>query len=197
MGLMTGKVAVVAGGGRGVGAECARLLASEGAKIVLADPEVRHARRIADEILSTGGSAMFLEHDPDDAGSWPRLFELASRLFGPAGIFVNAAASTAELSATETGTQCALASMIRTCGSGSIVNLAPQDGEALSDALHALTCAAAERSRSSGHAVRVNTVVPARAPAPDAREVARAVLYLASEDSNAFNGRQWLVHSPD
>ena len=37
MGRLDGRIAVVTGSGRGIGAECAKLMASEGAKVVIND----------------------------------------------------------------------------------------------------------------------------------------------------------------
>lgn len=196
MGLVTGKVAVIAGGAHGIGGACARLLAREGAKVVLADAPECPARRVADEILCQGGSAMYLPQDPCDTESWPRVFELASRLFGRAGIFVNATASGCRLSATEIGTRHALAAM-RGVQAGSIVHLVSADEAPVREALLALAQAATRCCRSGGEAIRINTVVPAGAPAPGEAEVARAVLYLASEDSCTLSGSELVVQPSD
>jgi hypothetical protein len=195
MGSMTGKVAVVAGGARGIGAECARLLAREGAKVILTDPEERPALRVTDEILSLGGSAMFMRQDPCDEASWPRVFELASKLFGRTGIFVNTVAEGCALTATEAGTRHALAAMRGGKDAGSIVHLAP-DGEELRDALRTLIRTTAQQCRDGGAPIRVNTVVPAPGTAPDAGDLARAVLWLLSEDARSISGSEWVVPPP-
>jgi 3-oxoacyl-[acyl-carrier protein] reductase len=40
-GLLAGQVAIITGSGQGIGAECARLFANEGAKVVVADVDAR------------------------------------------------------------------------------------------------------------------------------------------------------------
>src|SRR5260370_39453302 len=66
MGMLEGRVAICTGAARGVGAEVAKLMAAEGAKIVVVDPGVggageggdtRPAQATADEIKAAGGEA--------------------------------------------------------------------------------------------------------------------------------------------
>jgi 3-oxoacyl-[acyl-carrier protein] reductase len=40
-GLLAGQVAIITGSGQGIGAECARLFANEGAKVIVADVDAR------------------------------------------------------------------------------------------------------------------------------------------------------------
>jgi 3-oxoacyl-[acyl-carrier protein] reductase len=49
-----GRVALVTGGGRGIGAATARMLAAEGAKVAVSDLDEAPAREVADEIGSLG-----------------------------------------------------------------------------------------------------------------------------------------------
>ena len=67
MGMLDGRVAICTGAARGVGAEVAKLMAKEGAKIVVVDPGVggageggdqRPAQATADEIKAEGGEAV-------------------------------------------------------------------------------------------------------------------------------------------
>lgn len=62
--LCEGKVAIVTGGGRGLGAAYCRALAAEGARVVVADITEDGAREVADEI---GGLAVTV--DVSDAAS--------------------------------------------------------------------------------------------------------------------------------
>lgn len=54
MGRMTGKVAIVTGAAAGVGAATARLLAREGARVVVADIDAEGAALCAEAITSDG-----------------------------------------------------------------------------------------------------------------------------------------------
>ena len=51
------KVAIVTGGGSGIGAEISRELAEEGASVVVTDINIDAAQAIADEIIAAGGKA--------------------------------------------------------------------------------------------------------------------------------------------
>lgn len=50
--LLDGKVAVITGGGRGIGEASARRLAEHGAKVILADMDLPSAQAVADDLLS-------------------------------------------------------------------------------------------------------------------------------------------------
>lgn len=64
-----GKVALVTGGGSGLGEAIGKLLAKRGAKVVLTDIKLDAAQRVAKEIAAAGGTAMALQQDsakPED-----------------------------------------------------------------------------------------------------------------------------------
>jgi NAD(P)-dependent dehydrogenase (short-subunit alcohol dehydrogenase family) len=67
MGELEGRVALVTGGGSGIGAGCARRLAEEGATVVIADFDQSAAERVAAEIRPPRGSGR-----SDRWGGWPR-----------------------------------------------------------------------------------------------------------------------------
>jgi NAD(P)-dependent dehydrogenase (short-subunit alcohol dehydrogenase family) len=56
--LLAGKVAVVAGGGRGIGAATSHMLARAGAAVCVIDLEIERADRVVAEIISDGGRAI-------------------------------------------------------------------------------------------------------------------------------------------
>lgn len=58
---LSGKVAIVTGGGNGIGAACCRMLAEYGATVVIADFKLAAAQTLADEIIARGGKAMAVE----------------------------------------------------------------------------------------------------------------------------------------
>ena len=51
------KVAIVTGGGSGIGAEISRELAAEGASVVITDIKIDAAQTVVDEIIAAGGKA--------------------------------------------------------------------------------------------------------------------------------------------
>lgn len=85
---MAGKVAIVTGGASGIGAACARLLAREGAKLVITDIDAAGGAALAGEITETGGSAMFLEQDVTDEARWPEVIASAERTHGRLDVMV-------------------------------------------------------------------------------------------------------------
>jgi 3-oxoacyl-[acyl-carrier protein] reductase len=58
MGRVEGKVALVTGGGRGIGREICLKLASEGAKVVVNDLDTQPAKEVVEAIRSGGGEAI-------------------------------------------------------------------------------------------------------------------------------------------
>jgi NAD(P)-dependent dehydrogenase (short-subunit alcohol dehydrogenase family) len=60
---LQGKVAIITGSGHGLGAETARVLASQGARVVVADIHGEAAQAVVAEIEGTGGVAMAVQVD--------------------------------------------------------------------------------------------------------------------------------------
>ena len=73
MGRLEGKVAIVTGAGSGIGEATARLMAREGASVVVADINGTEAERVAGEL----GSAVAVEVDVSDEASVVRMVETA------------------------------------------------------------------------------------------------------------------------
>jgi NAD(P)-dependent dehydrogenase (short-subunit alcohol dehydrogenase family) len=89
-----GKVAVVAGGGRGIGAETAARLASEGAAVVVGDLIATNAVATAKLIEDSGGRAFGAELDIADEDSVRDLMALAVSTYGGIDVLDNNAADT-------------------------------------------------------------------------------------------------------
>jgi len=86
------KVAVIAGGGSGIGAATARRLAEEGARLVIGDLSAAAARSVCSGIETAGGRATGLPFDVRDAGSVARLMQAAVETYGRLdALHVNAA----------------------------------------------------------------------------------------------------------
>ncbi|MCF8551133.1 MAG: SDR family oxidoreductase [Candidatus Nanopelagicales bacterium] len=84
MGKLDGKVALITGGARGLGAEDARVLAAEGAKIVVCDLLDEEGQALAAEV---GG--MYQHLDVTSEEQWQGAIAFAEEKFGPVDILVN------------------------------------------------------------------------------------------------------------
>ena len=85
----TGAVAVITGGGQGIGAAVARSLAREGAAVVVAARSSDRIERVAKEIVKSGGKAWAIPCDVTDAASVHNLALAAGRRAGAVDILVN------------------------------------------------------------------------------------------------------------
>lgn len=97
-----GKVAVIAGGGRGIGAECAFRLASEGAAVAVGDVLVDDARATAQAIVDRGGQAFGDAIDIADEGSVRDFMARTVSTFGGIDLLDNNAAETGPAMAGDT-----------------------------------------------------------------------------------------------
>ena len=79
---LAGKVGIVAGGGRGIGAATARRLAAEGAHVVIGDIQGDWAREVAEDIVGSGGSAIGVDLDGTYAASQAAMVAAAVASFG-------------------------------------------------------------------------------------------------------------------
>lgn len=87
-----GKVAVVTGASRGIGAAVARAFSKAGAAVALAAREEAALDRLADELIEAGANALAVPTDVSDAGAVARLVDQTVAHFGRLDIACNNAA---------------------------------------------------------------------------------------------------------
>ena len=181
---LEGKVALISGGARGMGAAEARLFAGQGAAVVIGDV-LEEGRKVEAEIVEAGGRALFVRLDVTREGDWTRAVAEAVDRFGALNVLVNNAAilrTEAVLETTEEawdsvmsvnakgvflGTKAAIPEMRRARG-GSIVNISSGAGitgsrqsaayHASNGAVRIFTKAAAVQYAPEN--IRVNSVHP-------------------------------------
>jgi 3alpha(or 20beta)-hydroxysteroid dehydrogenase len=142
---LTGKVAVVTGGGHGMGAAHVQTLTARGASVLFTDLDEAAGRAVADEAVAAGGSAVFAPGDVRDSDTWAGWRDLALEHFGAVHVLVNNAGVFGEetiLSVTRAGWQRIIdvnlkgsflgiktfAPVIRDAGGGAIVNVSSAAG---------------------------------------------------------------------
>lgn len=86
---LAGKVAVITGAARGIGAATARLFAQEGASVVLADVLEEQGKEVAAEIKKAGGKAEFVRCDVTNSDDVKNAISTAVRLYGKLDVLFN------------------------------------------------------------------------------------------------------------
>ncbi len=88
------KVAIITGGGSGIGRETALLFSKEGAKIVIADFDEDTSKATLNEIKISGGEAIFVKTDVTEVKHVDNLVDKTLEEFGTVDILVNNAGIT-------------------------------------------------------------------------------------------------------
>jgi NAD(P)-dependent dehydrogenase (short-subunit alcohol dehydrogenase family) len=83
------KVAIITGGGSGIGEATAMLFAREGCKTIVADIDEQHGKDVAERIRAEGGDALFCKADVTSPEDQKRLVSEALSRYGKLDIAVN------------------------------------------------------------------------------------------------------------
>ena len=142
---LAGKVALISGGARGMGAAEAALFTQEGAQVVLGDVLDAEGRALAERLSAKGHDAVYIHLDVTQERDWQQAVDLAVTRFGKLNVLVNNAGiggpgrvedvtveAWDEVMAINAkgvflGTKTAIPAM-RRAGGGSIVNISSQLG---------------------------------------------------------------------
>lgn len=100
MGRFEGKVALVTGGAAGIGRATARLLAREGAKVVVSDVDVAGGEETVREIESAGGAALFVRADVSRGAEVEALVQRTVDTYGRLDLAFNNAGVEGEMAST-------------------------------------------------------------------------------------------------
>ncbi len=186
MGKLSGKVAVVTGGGGAIGGAICRLYAAEGAQVLVADANADAAAKVAAEIRDRGGEAVATQTDVSDPVQAHDAVAAAIEAFGALHVLVNVAAAMTPDAPVETlpleeWNRAFAVNLtgpflmakyavphIRAAGGGAIVNMASQLGtigvpdrsaycSTKAALIHLTTILAAEVAKDN---IRVNSISP-------------------------------------
>ena len=203
---LAGKVALISGAARGMGAVEAQLFAREGAKVVMGDIREALGRGLEADIRAAGGEAIYVHLDVTREADWQQAVTTAVEQFGQLNILVNNAGVSGSgrvedvtleewnrvMNINSTGvflgTKTVLPAM-RQAGGGSIINISSQLGlvgtdnsspqyQASKGSVRLLTKTTA--MQYAGESIRVNSVHPGpiETPMTEARRNDPAVAEL-------------------
>ena len=183
------KVAIVTGGASGLGKSSAKLLAREGAKIVVSDIDEEGGKKVVQQIKEDGGEAIFIKQDVAKEDEWKNVIETTLETYGKLHILANSAGiglgGTVEdvtledwknlidinLNGTFLGTKYGIKGMRKTDEGGSIINFSSIEGligdpnlpayNASKGGVTIFTKSAALHCAKQGYGIRINSIHPA------------------------------------
>src|SRR5689334_1801951 len=87
---LAGKVAIVTGASKGIGASIAKHLAAEGASVVVNYASSKNgAQKVVDDIKAGGGQAVAVQADVAKKADIDRLFAETKKIYGQVDVLVN------------------------------------------------------------------------------------------------------------
>ena len=209
---LAGKIAIVTGAAKGIGAAVARMVAREGAAVVVADLDVAVGQAVTESIIGAGGQAIFAQANVALAVDAERLVQTAVNVFGGLDVLVNNAGiqtyGTVETMAEAEWDRTLSVNLksvfllskyaipaLRARGGGTIVNMASVQGMASQPAVSAYAASkggilAMTRSMALDVAqdnIRVNCVCPGSVDTPMLRWAAER--FAANDPDQAV--REW------
>ena len=193
MGRVDGKVALITGAASGLGTADAKVLAREGARVVLTDVNDDAGEAAATAIRADGGDATFMHHDVTDEAQWTQILAAIKDLHGRLDVLVN----NAGIVITGTPEQCTLETyrmqnavmnegvflgckhampLMSESGGGSIINMSSTASHmgfpvffaysAAKGAVRSMSKAIAVHCQMNGYNIRVNTIHPGAIDTP-------------------------------
>ncbi len=86
---LNGKVALVAGAGRGIGAECARVLAEAGARVMLTDIDVSACKEVQSQLAQANIECCVMQQDVTEEARWQTVIDETVEQLGGLDVLVN------------------------------------------------------------------------------------------------------------
>jgi 3(or 17)beta-hydroxysteroid dehydrogenase len=197
-----GKVALITGGGAGLGKSTCELLAHAGAKVVVTGRNLPSVEETANTIVNAGGDAIAVKHDISIEADWARVIAQTQEKFGRLDVLVNNAAISEigrecrntslenwrtihciNLDGTFMGVRSAIQVMAGNSEPGSIINVSSiygvsGDGDvsysSSKGGIRTLTKAVAIECGKMGYNIRVNAIYPGPIDSPMSTEVKKS-----------------------